>query len=353
MSDTDSIKAKIGMKYELCRAYYKKMSDSKDKKDIFMNYGLLIRSAEYIIYMLNNEYVKGSTRNIPSEINEMANMPMDFKRIYNNLFKFDGTAHVMISAFGLISSLEGYLKYKNISFRENYELPIEEVKNEEITTDILTGTYEEIYSNWYNKMKYAVSNNHKYLSFVTMVSCQEFYDEMASTYNIPEINLIGYYDNDNLQNNVIAFEEAMGEWKKLYDMFNKNVVSYEDISKGAYYALSNENSKYSIIATGSEVDLALDCANILKEKNKYVNVISMPMMDVFEKQSKKYQKYILKNGHAKTISLEMLSTYGWGKYAKYNIGIDSFGKSGKASDVSKSLGFDLDSIYQTINKIVK
>jgi len=132
-----------------------------------------------------------------------------------------------------------------------------------------------------------------------------------------------------------------------------NDVSYEDFKKGAYYVSYDERSKYSIIATGSEVDLAIECSNKLKDNNKYVNVISMPMMSVFDKQSKKYQKYILKNGHARTISLEMLSTFGWGKYAKYNLGIDSFGKSGKASEVIKDFGFDVETIVNKLNKIIK
>ena len=137
------------------------------------------------------------------------------------------------------------------------------------------------------------------------------------------------------------------------DLLTLHQVDYDDFKKGAYYVNYDENSKYSIIATGSEVNLAIECAKLLKEQGKIVNVISMPMMDVFEKQTKKYQKYILKSGHSKTISLEMLSTYGWGKYAKYNIGIDSFGKSGKASEVMKSFGFDIDSLINKINKIIK
>ena len=73
---------------------------------------------------------------------------------------------------------------------------------------------------------------------------------------------------------------------------------------------------------------------------------------MFDKQSKKYQRYILGN-YNKTITLEMLSTMGWSKYGKYNIGIDSFGKSAKASDVIKYMNFDFDSIYAKIKKIVK
>lgn len=137
------------------------------------------------------------------------------------------------------------------------------------------------------------------------------------------------------------------------DVVTNHESSYEDFSKGAYYVRYDEDSKYTIIATGSEVNLAIDCANLLKEKGKLVNVVSMPMMDVFDKQSKKYQKYILKSGYSKTISMEMLSTYGWGKYAKYNFGIDDFGKSGKASDVIDSFGFTTSKLVEKLDKIVK
>ena len=72
-----------------------------------------------------------------------------------------------------------------------------------------------------------------------------------------------------------------------------------------------------------------------------------------EKQTKKYKKHILKNHHANTISLEMLSTYGWGKYAKHNIGVDCFGRSGKAKDVIHSFNFDKEAILNKLDKIIK
>ena len=89
------------------------------------------------------------------------------------------------------------------------------------------------------------------------------------------------------------------------------------------------------------------------ELNKYVDVISMPIMEEFDKQTKKYRKSILNKGYSKTISLEMGTTYGWGKYARYNFGIDEFGKSGKASEVIKSFGFDVENITNKIYKIIK
>ena len=49
----------------------------------------------------------------------------------------------------------------------------------------------------------------------------------------------------------------------------------------------------------------------------------------------------------------MLSTYGWGKYAKHNIGIDSFGKSGKAKEVINSFGFSTELVMKKLDKIIK
>lgn len=131
-----------------------------------------------------------------------------------------------------------------------------------------------------------------------------------------------------------------------------HIVSEEEFNKGAYFVRYSENSKYSIIASGSEVNLALEICDKLKLESIDVNVISMPSWYVFEKQSKKYQKRILGN-YNKTITLEMLSTFGWSKYGRYNIGIDTFGKSAKASDVIKAMNFDFDSIYNRIKNIIK
>ena len=130
-----------------------------------------------------------------------------------------------------------------------------------------------------------------------------------------------------------------------------HIVNEEDFNKGAYFVRKNENSKYCLLASGSEVNLAIDVCDKLKEEGIFINVVSMPSWLMFEQQSKKYKKQILSCGHSKTITLEMLSTMGWAKYGKHNIGIDTFGLSAKASDVIKAMNFD--SIYNKIKAIVK
>lgn len=137
------------------------------------------------------------------------------------------------------------------------------------------------------------------------------------------------------------------------NLTTKHLVNEEAFNKGAYFVKYSKTSKYSIIASGSEVNLALEVYNKLKEEGKEINVISMPSWELFEKQSKKYQKSILCNRYDNRITLEMLSTFGWAKYGKHNIGIDSFGKSGNAKEIIKYYNFDVDGIYNKIKKIVK
>ncbi len=78
----------------------------------------------------------------------------------------------------------------------------------------------------------------------------------------------------------------------------------------------------------------------------------MPSFDLFEVQDAKYKRKIFKD-YDKTISIEMASSFGWGKYAKHNISIDTFGKSGKASDVIKDYKFDVKSVTKKIKSIIK
>ena len=99
----------------------------------------------------------------------------------------------------------------------------------ELTVDSIRGTYEEVYSNWKNKMYHAIDINSNYLSFRTMASCQEFYDEMAELFDIPRIELLVKYNSNDLKANAMAFDFAMAEWKKLYDEVGLEVQYYQNL----------------------------------------------------------------------------------------------------------------------------
>ena len=77
----------------------------------------------------------------------------------------------------------------------------------------------------------------------------------------------------------------------------------------------------------------------------------MPCMDIFEKQSTQYKEKVLPNNIRKRVSVEALSTFGWGKYVGLDgisIGIDTFGASAPAKFLFEKFGFTEDAIYKKI-----
>lgn len=137
---------------------------------------------------------------------------------------------------------------------------------------------------------------------------------------------------------------------------NLSTTSCLDVKKGAYIVRKEKKKLFAIIiATGSEVSLAIDIAEKLSTKKMEIRVVSMPCMRLFEEQSQNYKDEILPLGY-KTFVIERSSKFGWHKYVyndKYIMGIDEFGHSGKSSDVLEKLKIDDDTIYKRIEKLLK
>ncbi len=130
----------------------------------------------------------------------------------------------------------------------------------------------------------------------------------------------------------------------------KNSSNYDLVKKGGYI-ISKERGNYpefTIIASGSEVSLALDVKKYLYSLGLDIRVVSMPCVELFEAQDNAYQTSVLGKDYAHRISIEMGSTLGWHKFAKFSIGVDKFGASGKANDVIKNFGFTKESIAKII-----
>ena len=129
--------------------------------------------------------------------------------------------------------------------------------------------------------------------------------------------------------------------------------SAEGVSRGAY-VVSKENKKPDLvlIATGSEVSLAIDAQKKLLEKHIDVRVVSMPSWEVFAEQDVEYRREVLVLPSEKRVSVEMLSTFGWGKWAKYHMGLDEFGASAPAKDVIAHFDFTSDRLVKLCEDII-
>ncbi|MDN3506932.1 MAG: transketolase [Simkaniaceae bacterium] len=130
-------------------------------------------------------------------------------------------------------------------------------------------------------------------------------------------------------------------------------VSYDDgLGKGAYI-LKKESSKadFCLIATGSEISLAMDVADALEKKDKQVRVVSMPCFEIFDKQSADYKKQTLGGDLGTRVSIEAGVSMGWGKWVGpdgISISIETFGASAPMSDLQAEYGFTVDAILSRL-----
>ena len=120
--------------------------------------------------------------------------------------------------------------------------------------------------------------------------------------------------------------------------------------KGAYILSDSEKTpEFIFIATGSELELAEKAGEVLREEGKAVRVVSMPSMEIFEMQSEEYKEKILPSSVEKRISVEALSSFGWGKYVGLkgaSLSMDSFGASAPAKELFTHFGFTVENLLK-------
>ena len=124
---------------------------------------------------------------------------------------------------------------------------------------------------------------------------------------------------------------------------------------GAYEIRTNEtNPEVTLIASGSEVKIAIEAFNKLKDLNVTSKVISMPCQELFDKQSKDYKEKTLGQNSIK-ISIEASSIYGWEKYVGQkglSVGMKSFGKSAPIKDLYNHFNITSDNVVKLATKML-
>lgn len=135
-----------------------------------------------------------------------------------------------------------------------------------------------------------------------------------------------------------------------------NSSDYELVTKGGYIVdREKPTSKldFTLIASGSEVSLAIEVKKRLISYGVNARVVSMPCLELFDQSDKKYQLETLGNEYSKRLFIEMNSTFGLHKYARYVYGINDFGKSAPAKDVIKDFGFTPEDVTNLVINILK
>ena len=187
-------------------------------------------------------------------------------------------------------------------------------------------------------------------------------EQLSSLRSIPNLNVFRPADR---METIECWEQALNNSKtpSVLSLTRQNLdpirKKYSNINKcsfGAYEVLrTNKKINLTILASGSEVNLAIETSHKLAKDNIYSKVISMPCQDLFDQQSKSYKKKILDESKKK-ISIEAASTDGWKKYTGADgltFGIDTFGKSAPYKDIYNHFGLTASKIANKSKKFVR
>lgn len=180
-------------------------------------------------------------------------------------------------------------------------------------------------------------------------------EQLASLRTIPNVQVLRPADGN----------ETSAAWKVALETLDKPTILvlsrqnldtlpiskekvFDGVEKGGYVVQRAENKADGVlIATGSEVSLALKAKEELQKKGKDVSVVSLPSWERFEAQSEEYKDTVIPKKIKKRVTIEAGSTYGWEKYAGDHgvmIGIDEFGMSAPSDIVLRELGMSVENI---------
>lgn len=134
--------------------------------------------------------------------------------------------------------------------------------------------------------------------------------------------------------------------------------AYDGVKRGAYVLSESEKETPDvlILATGSEVQLAVKAQQELREKDIDVRVISMPSWDRFEEQNQEYKDSVILPNVKKRLAVEMASTFGWDRYVGTEgkiIGINTFGASGNGEKLIEEYGFTVKNVVEHVEELLK
>jgi transketolase len=152
------------------------------------------------------------------------------------------------------------------------------------------------------------------------------------------------------QENVVAWKSALKlnapsgfvlSRQKL-PVFDKS-KTIGQIDKGGYLVKSHGDAQITLVASGSEVALALESAEALEAQGVKTNVASIPCFDLFVEQATGYQESVIEK-RTQVLAIEAASGYEWYRFADDVIAMESFGASGPADEVFKKFGFSVDNV---------
>ena len=184
-------------------------------------------------------------------------------------------------------------------------------------------------------------------------------EQLAGLRAIPNLNVFRPADiNETLECWQIALKSkktpsAIVLSRQKLPYVNPSFTKENKCELGAYVVnATSQNNKITLVASGSEVEIALEAQKKLKESNIDSKVVSMPCQELFDQQNNQFKNEIIQKD-IPVITIEAGSVMGWEKYSKNNMGINSFGESGPYKEVYEHFDLTSDKIVALAKKLVR
>jgi len=183
--------------------------------------GGVIYNITNTVCFLNHNYLKLGVKRHLEELLAMERVPKDFEEYFNGVIYAASVTEIKETSAKLIKTV-----------KEMYNEIEEALLERPVPTKVnLKGTYEEVWSNWKNKIHYAAKHKNVLLAFSSGVSCQGFYEEMHEERSTASINLMKDFQANDLDSFAKAFDEAMELYKENYDRLNMEVCTYDSMDE--------------------------------------------------------------------------------------------------------------------------
>lgn len=193
---------------------------SEHMSDVLDGAGGVIYYVENAIAMLNKQYFHYGVKRVYEELNAMQNRPEKLCDMIDDVISATSVASVQ-------KHLSTLMK-ETIAVFHNVKETIA-IQKKTVTGDTLIGTYEEMYSNWRNKMYVAAETGNRHLAFMSLISSNAMFSEIYGEVNIDRYDALGGYDPQDLHKTAKAYDDILNEYLKEYRKAGIQVKHYSDI----------------------------------------------------------------------------------------------------------------------------
>lgn len=218
LSKEDYIKAENLMK-EVEHFYLMTML-SEDIAEIRVQAGYSLYYVENAIAMLNKKYFHYGTKRIYEELELMENRPRKLCEMIESVVSGTSAKQIKESLTRLIQETMRIFKKVETTIL---------TQKKSVTADSLRGTYEEMFSNWRNKMYAASDEDDRHLAFMSMISLNAMISDMSEEVEIASYDVFGGYNPQNLRETAQAFDDLTTDYLKEYQKVDLPVARYQNI----------------------------------------------------------------------------------------------------------------------------